>query len=320
MGIRGAVAGWVLLVFLPAGALAQSRTLDGYEAVPLTRGPQNHLFVQGSVNGEAATFLVDTGAESSFLQADRAERLGVRLSGAEASTGKRSFPVGSANDLRVGRMALGSTTFSIYRAAQLGGPVPGPGGRAADGILGRDVLRRYKAAINCRAQQLFLKGDAARSLNVAAVARAQGFTAIRIEETRRGLTVPCLIRGRPGRLLLDTGAFLSGLDDDAARLLGLSGQPSRATVRRFDGRVQPLQLAQVDDLNIGGVAIPPQKIVVADLFTRKQLRAVSGIGRIEFYSARAGARGDRIYGLLGSELLAIHQAIIDLDTLTLFMK
>ncbi len=320
MGIRGVVAAWVLLLGLPASVLAQSRTLNGYEAVPLTRGPQNHLFVQGSVNGQTANFLVDTGAEPNFLQSDRAERLGVRLTGAAAFTGKRSFPVGSVDDLRLGRLSLGTTTFSIYRAAQLGGPVPGPGGRAADGIIGRDLLRRYKAVINCRARQLFLRGNAAPSLNLAAVARAQGFTAIPIEETRRGLTVPCVIRGRPGRLLVDTGAFLSGLDDDAARVLGLAGQPSAATARRFDGSVRPLQLVQVDDLKIGGVAIPPQKIVMADLFTQKQLRAVSGIRQIEFYAARPGARGDRIYGLLGSELLDIHQAIIDLDTLTLFMK
>lgn len=322
MGMRGAVTAllFLLVLCLRGSALAQSRTLSGYEAVPLTRGPQNHLLVQGSVKGQPANFLIDTGAESSFLQADRAERLGVRLSGAQAFTGRRSFPVGSLDDLRLGRMSLGNITFSIYRAAQLGGPVPGLGGRAADGIIGRELLRRYKAVINCRTRQLFLRGTAARSLNLAAVARAQGFTAIPIEETRRGLTVPCVIRGRPGRLLLDTGAFLTGLDDDAARVLGLAGQPSQATARGFDGRVRPLQLVQVDDLNIGGVAIPPQKIVVGDLFTRKQLRTVTGMGRIEYYAARPTARGDRIYGLLGSELLDIHQAIIDLDTLTLFMK
>lgn len=320
MGIRGVGATLSLLLGLSANAIAQPRALEGHEAVPLTRGPQNHLFVQGTVNGQAANFLVDTGAESSFLQADRAERFGVRRSGAEAFTGKRSFPVGSANDLRLGRMSLGNTAFSIYRAAQLGGPVPGPGRRAADGIIGRDVLRRYHAVINCRARKLFLRGDAARPLNLAAVARAEGFTAIPIEETRRGLTVPCNIAGRAGRLVLDTGAFLTGFDDDAARLLGLVGEPSAARMRSFEGRVKPLQLVQVNDFKIGGVTIPPQKFVVSDLFTRKPLRTYTGLNRIEFYSARPRISGDRIYGLLGSELLDLHHAIIDLDSMTLFMK
>lgn len=320
MGVRGAVAGLLLMIAVANDAFAQSRRPNGYEVVPLTRGSQNHLLAPGDVNGRAATFMVDTGAESSFLQTDRAQSFGVRATGTEARTGRRSFPVAAADNLRLGGMSLGAATFSLYRAAQLGGPVPGQRGRAADGMIGRDVLRRYNAVINCRSRQLFLKADAGAPLNLASITRAQGFTAIPIEETPRGLTVPCSIAGRRGRLVLDTGAFLTGFDDDAARLLSLAGQPSGATARSFEGRVRPLQLVQVDDLKIGGLTIPPQKFVVTDLFTRKQLRTFTGLGRIEFYSPRPGARGDRIYGLLGSELLDVHQAIIDLDSMTLFMK
>jgi predicted aspartyl protease len=312
----------LVLVVVASVAVASSRaaTLPGYHATQLTRGSQNHLLAPATVNGQPATFLLDTGADASFLQAERAQAFGVQPTGVEAPTGRRSFPVGVATDLRIGGMSLGSATFSIYRAAQLGGPVPGRSGRAADGLLGRDLLRRYNAVINCRSRQLFLASDPARRLNLAATARAQGFAAIPIEETRRGLTVPCMINGRAGRLVLDTGAFLTGFDDDAARLLGLTGEPSAAKARSFEGRVRPLQLVQVDDLRIGGVRIPPQKFVVTDLFQRRQLRTYTGLNRIEFYAPRPGARGDRIYGLLGSELLDLHQAIIDLGTMTLFMK
>ena len=308
------------MIGLANDAFAQSTRLNGYEVVPLTRGSQNHLLAPGDVNGRAATFMVDTGAETSFLQADRAQSFGVRPTGTEARTGRRSFPVAAADNLRLGGMSLGATTFSLYRAAQLGGPVPGQRGRAADGMIGRDLLRRYKAIINCRSRQLFLKADAGARLDLASITRAEGFTAIPMEATARGLTVPCSIAGRGGRLVVDTGAFLTGFDDDAARLLGLAGEPSAAKARSFEGRVRALQLVQVDDLRVGGVRIPPQKFVVMDLFTRKPLRTYSGIGRIEFYSPRSAARGDRIYGLLGSELLDLHRAIIDLDSMTLFMK
>ena len=323
MGVRR-VKRWVALAFLfstTADAGAQAPKLDGYEAIQLTRGVQNHLVAPARVNGQPASFLVDTGAETSFLQSDRAQALGVRLSGTEAAIGRRSFPRGTVADFRLGALPLGETAFSLYRSSQLGGPVPGARGRAADGLVGRDVLRRYNAIINCRSRQLFVKRDAARRLNLPAVTRAQGFTAIPIEETRRGLTVACSIAGRPGRLVVDTGAFLTGLDDDAARLLGLVGEQSAATARNFEGRVRPIQLVQVNDLKIGGVAIPPQKFVVTDLFTRrKPLRTYSGMNRIEFYAPRPSARGDRIYGLLGNELLDLHHAIIDLETLTLFLK
>lgn len=320
MGVRGAVAGLLLMIGWANAAFAQSRSLNRYGAIPLMRGSQNHLLAPANVNGRAATLMVDTGAGSSFLQADRAQSFGLRPTGAEARTGRRSFPVAVADNLRLGGMSLPPTTFSLYRAAQLGGPVPGQRGRAADGMIGRDILRRHKAVINCRSRQLFLQADAQARSNLLSIARAQGFTAIPIEETARGLTIPCTIAGRPGRLVLDTGAFLTGFDDDAARLLGLAGQPSAATARSFEGRVRPLQLVQVEDLKIGGVTIPPQKFVVMDLFTRKPLRTYTGLNRIEFYSPRSAARGDRIYGLLGSELLDLHRAIIDFESMTLFMK
>ena len=302
-------------------SLGERTAAAGYEVVPLVRGSQNHLLASGRVNGEPATFLIDTGAEASFLQAERAQSFRVAPTGTEAPIGSRRFPLATASDLRLGAVSLGSATFSLYRAAQLGGPVPARGGGFADGIIGRDVLLRHRAVINCRARQLHLSRDPAQRMNVAAIARAQGFTAIPMEETRRGLTVPCSVNGRPGRLLVDTGAFLTGFDDDAARLLGLSGEPSAARARNFEGRIRPLQLVEVNDFRIGSIVIPPQKFVVGDLFTRgKPLRTYTGLNRIEFYAPRQNLRGERIYGLLGSELLDIHHAIIDLGTMTLFMK
>ena len=309
------------VIGLLGGSLGETSAAPGYAVVPLTRGSQNHLLASGAINGRPATLLIDTGAEVSFLQAERAQSFRVTPTGTEVPVGSRRFPLATAGDLRLGAVSLGPATFSLYRAAQLGGPVPARGGESADGIIGRDVLRRHRAVINCRARQLHLARDPSQRFDVAATARAQGFTAIPIEETRRGLTVPCSVAGRPGRLLLDTGAFLTGFDDDAARLLGLSGEPSAARARNFEGRIRPLQLVQVNDFRIGSIVIPPQKFVVGDLFTRrKPLRTYTGMNRIEFYAPRQNARGDRIYGLLGNELLDIHQAIIDLGTMTLFMK
>ncbi|HSH38295.1 MAG TPA: retropepsin-like aspartic protease, partial [Chthoniobacterales bacterium] len=195
-----------------------------------------------------------------------------------------------------------------------------PGGRAADGLLGLDLLRRYSAIINCHTRQLFLKTRPGPALQVDAVATAGGFTRIALDETRRGgTTVPCAIHGRRGKLLVDTGAFVTGFDDDGFRGRGIATRPSTLTTRGIDGEVRPVQLAEISDLVIGGIRIAPQPFAVMDLYDKKKpLRTFTGMGRIEYY--RPFPAEQRILGVLGNELLDQHRAIIDFGTVTLFMK
>ena len=135
------------------------------------------------------------------------------------------------------------------------------------------------------------------------------------------LTVPCRLGGRLGRLILDTGAFVTTLADDAVREFRIQSAPSRLTARTADGVVRPIDLAEVKDLRIGDIAIAPQTFAVIDLFnSRKQVRAFTGINRREYYPQKEYSPGDRIFGLLGNELLDQRQAIIDLASMTLFLK
>ncbi|HEV3409271.1 MAG TPA: retropepsin-like aspartic protease, partial [Chthoniobacterales bacterium] len=131
----------------------------------LSRGPQNHLLVPAQVNGRSATFLLDTGTKNSLLQASRAAAFGVHPSGGEVQVGRSTVPAAQINDLRVGGRALGPVEVGLFDPAQFRGPVPGKGGKSADGLLGLDVLRRHRAVINCRTQQLFFQGDPGRRLN-----------------------------------------------------------------------------------------------------------------------------------------------------------
>jgi len=311
--------GWLLLCLcaLPAFAANENR-LPGYAGVQMQRGPQNHLVVRGTVNGQPATFLVDTGADISFLRVDRAQAFGVRLIGEDTRRTGKKFPLGALSGLVVGGRALGDATVALTEPFQLGGTLPGGG--AADGVIGLDLLRRQKAVINCRTRQVFFKTDPAARLDLTGTTRALGFVRISLEEGRRGdLNVSCSLRGRPGKLVVDTGAFVTGFDDDVARSLGIVGQPSKLTTRGFDGRVRPLEIAHVDDLKIGGVPIAPQAFAIMDLFgEKKRRRTYTGFNRIEYYRARTP--GTRTFGVLGNELLDQRRAIIDLESLALFLK
>lgn len=320
MGSRAAVLAAFVFCSVTATAAppADNIRLPGYTRVQLTRGPQNHLVLRATVNGQPATFLVDTGTSISFVRSDRARTFGVRVGGEQTRRAGRMFSVGVISGLVAGGTPLGEMPVALTEGREFRGTLSG--GAAADGVIGLDLLRRQKAVINCRTRQIFFKTDPSARLNLVEITRALGFTRISLDESQRGdLTVACAIRGRTGKLVVDTGAFVTSFDDNVARSLGLVGQPSKLTARGFDGRVRPLELARIDGLRIGWVSIAPQPFAVIDLFgKKKEARTYTGMGRIEYYPQRA--RDKQLFGVLGNELLDQRRAIIDLDSMTLYLK
>jgi predicted aspartyl protease len=292
------------------------------EPVALIRGTENHLLVPASVNGKRATFLLDTGEQQSFLQKSRAASLGVRPSGRQAHLADRWFEVASADQLRIGTTKFSSEEFALYDPVEFHGPVPGENGKPADGIIGLKLLRRVNAIINCRTQQLFLQSGSARPLDLDPTMRLAGFTRIPLSIAENGLLmVPCTIHKKPVQLVLDTGAFVTVLDQAALRPFNLQESPSQLRARTPSGRVGRLQLAQFDDLRIGKLAIAPQKLAVMDLFPPiKPVRAFLGINNVQVYDERLVHVHRDVIGLLGNELLYGRSAIIDLGRTVLYLK
>ena len=301
-------------------ASAHGLQFPGYTGVQMTRGPQNHLLVQAQVNGRPASFLVDTGANLSFFRVDRAAAFGVTPSGAQKFRQGRAFPLASIRELAIGSIAFGTIEVALADSSQFRGTSSGAE-RSVDGVIGLDLLGRRRALINCHTRQLFLRTDSNRGINLGPVTASLGFKRIPLGETREGgLTVPISLCGRRAQLIVDTGAFVTGFDDDALRAFNLATKPSNLTTRGFDGKIRPVQLARIEDLRIGNVPIAPQTFAVMDLYgKKKQQRAYTGINRIEYYAPRSPA-AERIVGVLGNELLDQRRVIIDLDSKSLFLK
>lgn len=300
--------------FVPAlGAAKQARaTLPGYKAVPIHYGALNKMLVAASINGQSANLIIDTGARQIVLDSDWADSLGVKPShygwryvGSTEFNGQL-VPLAFARNFTAGSMNFGATPVALLKASGGNSFAAGSRGRDAHivGVLGTDLLTRFKAVINCGTRLVFFKVDSSRRLELAKVALSQRFIKVpMLRQANGAFTVPCSVNGHPGSLLVDTGALVTTLDESAVRSLGIALQPTHATARFPTGVERKISLGEVNRLMIGDFKVPPTRLAAAALpgFALKQ-------------------GNTQIAGILGLELLVICHGIIDFDSSSLFLK
>jgi predicted aspartyl protease len=281
--------------------------LAGYKAVPVHYGPMNKMIMPVRINGQSANLLVDTGSNQLILDAEAAESFGVRPSPRGlrylrfTELQGQLLPVGFAQSISAGTMNFGGSPVTLRGSNHSRG---GGGAGHLDGVLGLDILFRYKALINCRTKLVFFKVDEARRINLGSAALSDKFTRVPIQREETGaLTVLCSIRGQPMRLLIDTGAFVTILHERFVKSLGLAIEPTRISAQFGRGGSKKIDAAKIDDLHIGVFRMRPEKFGVAPLpqFALQQGRS-------------------KIAGILGMDTLYICHAIIDLDGMNLFLK
>ncbi len=285
--------------------LSVSPHLAGYKAVRVHYGPMNQMIMPARINGQPANLLVDTGSNEIILDTDAAATFGVgpaprgvRYVGFTEINGQL-LPVAFIQSLTAGRMNFGSNPVVLRDS-----PRSGTGKGRVVGVLGLQILFRHKAVINCRTRLVFFRVDPSRHMNLSGVASSAKFTRVPMRREASGaLTVPCSIHGQSGRLLVDTGAFVTTFPDTFFKSLGISSEPTRISARFPAGTTQRMSAAQINDLKIGDFKVPAAKF---------------GAAALPRFALRQG--GTRISGILGMDTLYICHAIIDLDGMNLFLK
>jgi predicted aspartyl protease len=299
-----------LLVIIPSSTAVSVKggrptQLSGYKAVRVRYSPLNKMTMSVRINGQPANLLVDTGSNQVILNSDAAGSFGVQPSQIGlryirfARINGQLLPVGFAQSLMAGSMNFGSTLVTLRDSSH-----SDTGGTRVDGILGLDLLTRHKAIINCRTKLIFFKVDQTRQVDLSSVASAEKFTKIPLRREENGaLTVPCSIHGQPARLLVDTGAFITIFHEAFLRSVGIPVEATRVSAHFARGASRKVSAGQINDLKIGGFKMPPAKFGVSALpnFTLLQ-------------------RSARISGILGMDTLYNCHAIIDLDSMNLFLK
>ena len=282
-----------------------SPQLAGYKAVRVHYGPMNKMIMSVHINGHPANLLVDTGSNEIFLDTDAAATFGIgpsprglRYVGFTEINGQL-LPIAFMQSLIAGSMNFGRNPVLLRDAVR-----SGTGKTQVDGVLGLQTLLRHKAVINCRTRLVFFTVDQSRHMNLGSVASSEKFTRVPMHREASGaLTVPCTIHGQSGRLLVDTGAFVTTFPDTFFKSLGISSEPTRVSAHFPTGTTRQVSAAQINDLKIGGFKVPPAKF---------------GVAALPRFALRQG--GTRISGILGMDTLYLCHAIIDLDGMNLFLK
>lgn len=215
----------------------------------------NHIYVEGAIDGKPARFLVDTGGVN-LLTPSAAKKFGLAAEGKLAARGvgeqQVDLALAQAREVRVGNAVLIDPVFYVIDL----GDLPAVEGAVVDGLVGYEMFRRFGVTIDYANHSLLLT-EPDRFIPPA------GAHALRFEQAERIPIVTGTLDGLPIRASIDTGSRASltlhspfvhahnlvdryGADTEAVVGWGVGG-PNRGRPARF-GRLT------LDDLAIDGIA------------------------------------------------------------------
>lgn len=150
-----------------AASVDQAMCRLGFTAVPMTELPSGHHLVEATLNGKAARFVVDTGANATVLHAplvadyglDRA--LGV-AAGAVGLGGQTKAGVWRYRSLRLGEVEVPAGRIISTDLSQMVNFLGARADQPIVGILGQDVLSAQQAVIDVPRPILYLRPRGAK--------------------------------------------------------------------------------------------------------------------------------------------------------------
>ena len=284
----------------------------GYLPVVLKKSEHGKLLAEGVLAGKKRLFLVDTGCGRTTLDEGAARglkslgELGVTLD--DSFWGKISDPAIVLMD----KLALGGAQF-LNQPAKVMKLRMDYTFVAFDGILGCDFFFRNYCLIDCLHGRLYVRGarpsdDATSALETNL--RQSGFTDVPIN-VKYGLTVAAKLNGEMSRLVVDTGATFSLLDNALAKHLGLTAvkqdEPRLGSLMRKDWSANIVGFGKIGAHNMWVTTVKSW-----ELGSLQWTNVHVGVVDLKSWDlAEPGTRSENVRGILGREMLTARGALID---------
>lgn len=257
----------------------------------LASGAQPLILLPVSVNGQGPfEFILDTGAGTSLLSPELAQKIGAKIIGAkegQSAGGKVSVSLAKVDSLAVGETRRDDVDVGIVDLSHIGKTI----GAKIDGDLGYNFFDRFQITIdysNCE-----IRFDDPKGVEYfGAAARAE--MPLRLANPAKPLIlVDTYLNGRgPFQFAIDTGTSTTAIAPELAKQLGLAGSPIGPATT--GGSHVDVTAASLPSFAIGRAKVDNMAVVVADFFT--------------VLSQAVGAKLD---GIVGYNFLRNYKVVID---------
>lgn len=305
--------GWLLSTHLEAQSTKTGNS--DYVAAPLKLGSQNQLIVHTTVNGKSAGFVVDTGAPLSCMSEQRASYFGLKPFGGNKRVPStvvangRQHRVAQISAWRLGSVEVRDTPVILIDMSEVERHTDPGTGQSIDGIIGLDVLCALGALIDYSGGDLYLRTSLEKNPQLkaafdSAMSRG-GWTGVPMRMSKGHFVVESAVNGNRASFIVDTGAPVSVVDREFSRRINLSMTEKTLSARGLNFSDQSSGVSADSRLTIGQVRAGKWPLVVFDL---------SRLLRSAKYSNPSE------HGLLGSHTLLANGAVIDCESMRLYLR
>ena len=133
-----------------------------YTRVKLTRTKTNHFEMDARINGIDGKFILDTGASSTCIGLDSAEKFNlvpeasdIRAAGAGASNMETS--ISRKNEIQIGEWTKKQFKLVLFDLTHVNQALINHDAKPVNGIIGADLLKKGQAIIDYDKKALYLK-------------------------------------------------------------------------------------------------------------------------------------------------------------------
>lgn len=257
----------------------------------LPGGAQPLILVPVRVNDQGPfEFIFDTGAGTSLLTPELAQKVGAKIVGAkegQSAGGKVSVSLAQIQSLAVGGTRLEAVDVGVVDLSHIGKTI----GAKIDGDLGYNFLKHFQVTIDYRASEIHFD-DPKRVEYFGAPAQTE--VPLRLANPAKPLIlVDVYANGRgPFQFAIDTGTSTTAITPVLGQQLGLTASPSgRGTT---GGAEVEVSAGTLQSFQVGAAKIAGMTVVVAD-----------------FFAMLSEVIGTKLDGIVGYNFLRHYKVVID---------
>lgn len=305
----------LLVASVARGAVA----LNALDSYVVSRGYGGAQFIQYQntyrlpiiANGTPGDLTIDTGSPSSVIFTATLKKFGLAREGTNVDVhgafGKGTEKVGLTS---IHQLAMGNCTLLNVRAAVVSDPQSGGLYRMyglTDGLFGLREMLKYGAVLDLSNHLLMVHpGGQMKGISegIRSILTRQGYTPVELTVIGGHLHVSAVVNGTPCHLVVDTGAFLTVLDEEFARKARIGGYATGHYAEGFGTKARPIKVSQFPEFKVGDFMIRNASVTITQLDPE----------------LLGGQAKDSAVGLLGAEYLGLHGAVFDFNSGTLYLR